>query len=535
MTENKHYLEFQEKVLESLALLLKTDHVLLYISQSDNAPDFYTYGFDENELRNSKDILHLVQLTQESNLDLLQISETSLLNFSSTSNAFKLFVGISIRNHTEDFIGVISIFFRDIDSLTKDQIIQFKFFANQISLLYENHEIKKNLKDKEFQLLNQFIESDDLYNNSPIGYASVDDKLSVVKANITFLDWLGVTKKKIIGQSFIDNFLSDSSRPIMIDFFEKVLSGINLNEVEIEIIGKNGVKRICLVSGRKYFEKETFIRLSFFDTTEKAMIKDLLDKENQKLIHQNEIMNRDMEMAAKIQARLLPSHSLYPFIEYVYSPLEQIGGDFCDIFPLNDSIGIFISDVAGHGVPSAFVTAMLKSGIENTSLDLKMDPGMLLSFLNESIIDFCAGRFVTAFYAIYNPDTKDLVYSIAGHPSPYLIRNGKVGNLDSSKSSRPLGILSSNSKLLKYKPYVNQEFILEKGSRLLLCTDGILEAAKYENNAKVFFESVLNDKLIQIANLPIKEFLPALMYKMNEFIQNHEMEDDICMIVLDVK
>jgi len=69
----------------------------------------------------------------------------------------------------------------------------------------------------------------------------------------------------------------------------------------------------------------------------------------------------------------------------------------------------------------------------------------------------------------------------------------------------------------------------------MLCTDGLLEAARYENQTKVFFESVLSENLIEIAKLTIKEFLPALMYKMKEFIQDFEMEDDICMIVLDVK
>lgn len=535
MRDNNQLIDFQDRILESIAVLLKTDHVLLYISQLDNAPDIFTYGFEENELKNSKNFLHLVQLTQESKEAITQINETALLDLLKDQNHFKLFAGIPILNHSNDFIGIISVLFKDINELSTEQKLQFEFFANQLSLLYENYEIKQNLKDKEFQLLNQFIESDDLYNNSPIGYASVDAKFNVVKANITFLDWLGVTKKKIIGQSFVDNFLTEDSKSIMMEFFKKVHSGINLNEVEIQMIGRSGKKRICLVSGRNYFDKETFIRLSFFDTTEKAMIKDLLDKENQKLITQNEIMNRDMEMAAKIQARLLPSHSLYSFIEYIYSPLEQIGGDFCDIFPLNDSIGIFISDVAGHGVPSAFVTAMLKSGIENASLDLKMNPGMLLSFLNESIIDFCAGRFVTAFYGIYNPSKREFIYSIAGHPSPYKIHLGKVENLDSSKSSRPLGIISQNSKLLKYKPYVNQSTQLDQGSRIMLCTDGLLEAARYENQTKVFFESVLTENLIEIAKLTIKEFLPALMYKMKEFIQDFEMEDDICMIVLDVK
>lgn len=524
----------QDRILATAAKVLKKQHLILYIFNKDSSPEVYGYGFSENELKDSSQFFHLIKHTQESRSPLTQITDQNLLRMNSLSFQFGFFGGIQIKDQSDQLIGIFAIFGNENREFNQDEAQDFEFFAEQLTILYVHKEVVHDLKDKEFQLLNQFIESDDLYNNSPIGYSAIDIHGKIVKSNITFLDWLGITKKKILSLSLIDNFLADESIPIMKSFIEKIFSGINLNDIEIEIKGKNNSRRTCLVSGRKYFDKEPFARLSFFDITEKAIIKDLLDQEMQKLIEKNDILNRDLEMAAKIQARLLPSHNQYSFINYMYNPLEQIGGDFCDIFPIGDSIGIFISDVAGHGVPSAFVTAMLKSGMENASQELKADPGMLLSYLNESIIDFCAGRFVTAFYGVYNPESRQLRYSLAGHPSPYCLKDGAICNLNSSKSSRPLGILSSTSKILKYKPYVNQEEIMEKGTRLLLYTDGLLEAAIFKDNKKIFYEEYIPEQLLTIANLPIESFLKAVMDKLEQFVQNEPLEDDICMIVFDI-
>ena len=44
--------------------------------------------------------------------------------------------------------------------------------------------------------------------------------------------------------------------------------------------------------------------------------------------------------------------------------MDQVGGDFFDFvrFKNSELIGIFISDVSGHGVPAALITSMIKKG-----------------------------------------------------------------------------------------------------------------------------------------------------------------------------
>ncbi|WCL49056.1 SpoIIE family protein phosphatase [Leptospira sp. GIMC2001] len=423
-----------------------------------------------------------------------------------------------------------SLLISDIDFI-QDKMV---FIKDQVLLLLSNFVLQIQNSEKDFKILNQYIESDDLYNNSPIGYITVNSIGDILKANITFLDWIKLPKKKIVGHNLIDNFILPEYREAMRDLILNVIQGINVNELEVEIKSSKSNKLFCLVSGRNYFDKEKFARLSFFDMTEKAIIKKMLDEEMEKVIHNNSILNRDLEMAAKIQTRLLPSNNLFPFVEYIYKPLDQLGGDFCDLFRVGESIGIFISDVAGHGVPSAFVTAILKSSIEKSSDELKNDPAKFLAYLNESIIDFCDGRFVTAIYCLYNENTKMIKFSCAGHPSPYYLRDNSVSSLSLSLSGRPLGIFPMIESHPKYKMYQNEELQLISGDRLIFYTDGLLEAGIVDSNQEVFFEDLLLDKLILHSKLPLRQYLNKIIYELDMFLGDHPLEDDICMIGLDI-
>src|SRR5204863_275691 len=78
------------------------------------------------------------------------------------------------------------------------------------------------------------------------------------------------------------------------------------------------------------------------------------------------------------------------------------------------------------------------------------------------------GTFVTAFYAVLDPTTRQLTYSRAGHNPPRLVRDGRVTPLDAT-GALPLGIVDT---LL----YEQSNLSLERGDLILLYTDGITEA-----------------------------------------------------------
>ena len=98
-------------------------------------------------------------------------------------------------------------------------------------------------------------------------------------------------------------------------------------------------------------------------------------------------------------------------------------------------------------------------------------PGKMLAYLNTRLAHRYTndnGTFVTALYAILDPAARTLVLSSAGHPLPRVIRNGVPAGCPLD-TSFPLGIDTD-------EPYIDHTLHLEPGDRVLLFTDGIIEA-----------------------------------------------------------
>ena len=91
----------------------------------------------------------------------------------------------------------------------------------------------------------------------------------------------------------------------------------------------------------------------------------LLESERNTLFERNRLIGRELEMARRIQQRLIPQDTPNERIAFLYRPMEEVGGDYFDFLQLSDGakIGMFLSDVSGHGVPAAFITSMIKSSL----------------------------------------------------------------------------------------------------------------------------------------------------------------------------
>ncbi len=79
------------------------------------------------------------------------------------------------------------------------------------------------------------------------------------------------------------------------------------------------------------------------------------------------------------------------------------------------------------------------------------------------------GKFVTLFYGIYNPETRKLSYTNAGHHPALVLRRDKILMLPATNGI-PVGVLDSRQAL-----YEDASFFMEPGDRLLLFTDAVFE------------------------------------------------------------
>jgi serine phosphatase RsbU (regulator of sigma subunit) len=153
----------------------------------------------------------------------------------------------------------------------------------------------------------------------------------------------------------------------------------------------------------------------------------------------------------------------------VTRPANTVGGDFFDVLPLAEGpIILTLGDVAGKGSPAALLMALLLA-VLRTLVDERLEPSALMRRLNSQICRHTpASRFITLFYAVYEPGTGRLAYVNAGQTPPLLRRrNGTFERLTSTGVA--LGMFDGSS-------FEHQTTTLDSGDLLVLYSDGITEA-----------------------------------------------------------
>jgi sigma-B regulation protein RsbU (phosphoserine phosphatase) len=194
-------------------------------------------------------------------------------------------------------------------------------------------------------------------------------------------------------------------------------------------------------------------------------------KRSLKRDHQFNEIQKELEIARRIQTSILPR--AYPESGHFnvaarYVPMTSVAGDFYD-FLLADpqQAGLLIADVSGHGVPAALIASMVKLAATSQRAHAA-DPASLLSGMNAVLHGNTQEQFVTAAYVYLDAASATLRYSAAAHPPMLLLREGNV--LELVENGLMLAAFS-------FATYSTAEYPLQPGDRLVLYTDGLLEAA----------------------------------------------------------
>jgi phosphoserine phosphatase RsbU/P len=182
------------------------------------------------------------------------------------------------------------------------------------------------------------------------------------------------------------------------------------------------------------------------------------------------LIQRELEIAQRIQLSILPSafpHSRSFRVAARYLPMTSVAGDFYDYLLTNDhEAGILIADVSGHGVPAALIASMVKVAAATGRAEAG-SPSKLLSGINNILCGNTQNQFVTAGYVYLNASLRDLRYSAAAHPPMLLLRNGEVTEITEN------GLMLA---AFDFADYTTRTHPIEPGDRLVLYTDGVLEA-----------------------------------------------------------
>ena len=264
-----------------------------------------------------------------------------------------------------------------------------------------------------------------------------------------------------------------------------------------------------------------------------------LEDERNELQKQNLLMQADLELARRIQSRLIPEKAPIENIAWYYSSLDKVCGDFFDFIPLahDSKFGIFLSDVSGHGVPAAFITSLIKGILIETAPQIE-DPALLLARLYDSLFEQMSGHFVSAIYAIYDNERHELSFAISGHPPPFLLHNGKLSKLKSDNPGPIIGIFSGNELWQRGRQPMTSRYTLRPGDKIIFFTDGLTEATPavddYNENERIMFEHAnLEHVLASHANSSAQKLVSALSAELIKYRGNEKFEDDVCIICLE--
>jgi phosphoserine phosphatase RsbU/P len=183
-------------------------------------------------------------------------------------------------------------------------------------------------------------------------------------------------------------------------------------------------------------------------------------------------VEQELKTARRIQNSIIPeSAPSVPGLRIAtrYQPMTAVAGDFFDFIRTGEhSFTVLVADVSGHGVPAALVASMLKVCLA-AQQDHANDPAEVLTGLNTMLRGSLGGQYVTAACASVDMLQRTIAYAGAGHPPALLLR----------RERRDVAELCENGLFIGPFPhatYSNMYVPFEGGDKMLLYTDGILEA-----------------------------------------------------------
>lgn len=277
----------------------------------------------------------------------------------------------------------------------------------------------------------------------------------------------------------------------------------------------------------KYLEKEIQRLYTQID----AKVADLNERDTE--------YKKELELANNIQTAIIPK--TFPLVsgtklEAKYIPVHYIGGDFYDVYYNHFRLKGVIADVCGHGVPAALITFMAKI-LFNMEMNQNLSPGEILHKINNlsnSILP--SNQYLTAFCFEYHPKSKIFRYASGGHLPQFLYREKNNLIADLLPTGPVIGVFPD----FKYK---EDTLYLEEDDRLILFTDGIIEARNEDQT--MFGKERLISFIKAAKRKPAADFIRELENTVFAFagenytqpdidpVDSH-VNDDIAIMVLDI-
>lgn len=253
-------------------------------------------------------------------------------------------------------------------------------------------------------------------------------------------------------------------------------------------------------------------------------------------LREKDRLDHELQIARNVQLSLIPAKlpdipgfSIAASIETA----TEVGGDFYDIFELEKNKYLFtIGDVSGKGSSAAFYMAQFIS-LLRYSVQFTKKPEEIALRLNDYFTTHVSDRqiFVTAIIGVIDISASQILLVRAGHNLPVLIpadENKKIVQIDSSGIG--FGLTKKDFK----KSLKVEHIPFENGNKMLLYTDGIIEAARPDGQQMlVWGEENLLKQINFSKKLSASKLLETIIRELKSFYGGYPLIDDCTLLILE--
>jgi two-component system, sensor histidine kinase ChiS len=263
-----------------------------------------------------------------------------------------------------------------------------------------------------------------------------------------------------------------------------------------------------------------------------ARVSNLVSMKNSvKVQSELKIIRNELALAIELQRNILPTElpkvdGLHFAVRYI--PSSNVSGDFYDYHVKNGSkIGVIIADVAGHGVPAAMISSMMQMAYSFSKLK-RDEPSEILADINTILGNYPLEIYLTACCLLIDMETHTIRFSNAGHPPLLVYRKSDNELMPYTVFGRPIGMFDDAE-------YTTKEFTLKVGDRIIMFTDGIIEA--WSPKHEIFGDDRFYELIREYGYLNADDFADQIVkavYEWTDVNPDRGLSDDVTLVVMDL-
>ncbi len=243
----------------------------------------------------------------------------------------------------------------------------------------------------------------------------------------------------------------------------------------------------------------------------------------------SEALKQELEMAQKIQQRLLPTvlpHFTALDVSAILIPAEEVGGDYYAVRKIDDNLCLLmVADVSGKGIPAALLVSTLDATL-HTMIRLEgsvSDPVRIAETINSVLCEATTSeKFVTAWIGVVDT-ARNVIHSVnAGHNDPIIYRAATDEISRLKQGGIFLGVLPFS--------YTFESTRFEVNDLLVFFSDGVIEAM--DAGLNIYSDRRLVEKVVSLKDSPARQLVDNIINDVKFHARDTKQSDDITLCVV---